>query len=99
MSFHLLWLCWDQVNFMCGKVGNSIFSPRRRIWIELFTRCASCTQGQMLRSVFVRGVSMADAVIKAEVTQRPTTSRFLFKALMIIVISYPVLDGALVTMR
>jgi hypothetical protein len=53
----------------------------------------------MLRSVFVRGVSMADAVIKAEVTQRPTTSRFLFKALMIIVISYPVLDGALVTMR
>ena len=55
--------------------------------------------GQMLRSVFVRGVSMADAVIKAEATQRPTTSRFLFKALMIIVISYPVLDGALVTMR
>ena len=37
---------------------------------------------------------MADAVIKAEVTQRPTTSRFLFKALMIIVISYPMLNGA-----
>ena len=53
----------------------------------------------MLRSVFVRGVSMADAVIKAEVTQRPTTSRFLFNALMIIVISYPVLDGAQVTAR
>ena len=37
---------------------------------------------------------MADAVIKAEVTQRPTTSRFLFKALMIIVISYPMLIDA-----
>ena len=42
---------------------------------------------------------MADAVIKAEVTQMPTASRFLFKALKIIVISYPVLDSALVTMR
>ena len=42
---------------------------------------------------------MADAVIKAEATQRPTASRFVLQATMLLVIVNPMGDGALVVLR